>query len=338
MPNFVAKSYDSLPPSYGFDLISSTLVDLISQISSLKTEVTELKKARSENNDCSEVFSIIKDDIFDMKLILQNINCMKSAKSSDHLSKDDVNNKSLISLSQPISPILDRDCEFKNISEKLLSTNVTPSASALLKEIRNSTTPSTPSQLLEPSTRAQSQVTNLINCQDSSSDNLKIESCTFNSQNTESYSQQIGSDTIVNDCNNKLMKDGGVDNKGLKSATGKLADKGLQSAPNKLAFDFPKSSGSLKSAQKYLDLYLGNCDLDITVDIVKGHIFNKTGIKTINCEQFKLTDLSKSFKVTTFAHEREKLLNNRIWPPGIICRKFYNKNKRSHRVIYNKNY
>ena len=95
----------------------------------------------------------------------------------------------------------------------------------------------------------------------------------------------------------------------------------------------------LKSAERHLDAYIGNCDLGITVDIVKDFIFNKTGVAAVKCEQLKVNNFSKSFKITTLAHEREKLLDRNIWPQGIICKKFYkpNANKKSSRIIYNKN-
>ena len=80
----------------------------------------------------------------------------------------------------------------------------------------------------------------------------------------------------------------------------------------------------MKSAIRSADLYIGNCALEITADILSDFIKDELGINISHCEalETKYYDYN-SFKVALSASDRIKLLNSGVWPAGIICRKFY---------------
>ena len=83
--------------------------------------------------------------------------------------------------------------------------------------------------------------------------------------------------------------------------------------------------GGIKGAKRYADLYIGNCDLDVSVDSLISHVIKETGIKVHKCESLKSKSIvSKSFKISLNVNDRQKLLNPDIWPEDIVCRKFYN--------------
>ena len=81
----------------------------------------------------------------------------------------------------------------------------------------------------------------------------------------------------------------------------------------------------LKSATRYADLYVGNCELGVTSEYLKKYILDEMEISVEKCEALVTKSAySTSFKVTLNASDRIKLLSPDVWPEGIVCRKFYN--------------
>ena len=83
--------------------------------------------------------------------------------------------------------------------------------------------------------------------------------------------------------------------------------------------------GNFKSARKMADLYIGNCDENVTCEIISQYIVDEMNIKIENCVALvpKSGSSSSSFKITLNLDDRLKLLSPDVWPEGIVCRKFY---------------
>ena len=82
---------------------------------------------------------------------------------------------------------------------------------------------------------------------------------------------------------------------------------------------------ALKSAPRRADIYLGNCDLQVTSDDIKEYIHNEMNISIEKCEPLASRNPNcKSFKITLNVTDRQKLLSADVWPENIICRKFFN--------------
>ena len=89
----------------------------------------------------------------------------------------------------------------------------------------------------------------------------------------------------------------------------------------------PGMSG-LRGAVKTADLYLGNCDLSVTSEIIEDYVLKEMSIKIMKCESLKARDPNTtSFKLTLTLDDRLKLLNADVWPENIVCRKFYSFHK-----------
>ena len=81
----------------------------------------------------------------------------------------------------------------------------------------------------------------------------------------------------------------------------------------------------LKSAIRYADLYVGNCDFGVTSEALEKYISDEMNINIKKCEALVTKNgYSTSFKVTLCLTDRFKLLSSDVWPEGIVCRKFYN--------------
>ena len=74
-----------------------------------------------------------------------------------------------------------------------------------------------------------------------------------------------------------------------------------------------------------MELYVGNCSLSVTPDIIGDYILNEKGINVIDCIELESRSKHKrSFKITVNASDRDNLLDATMWPSGILCRKFRN--------------
>ena len=89
-----------------------------------------------------------------------------------------------------------------------------------------------------------------------------------------------------------------------------------------------KDNEKIKGAVKVADIYLGNCDLDVTHESISDYILKEMNIVVNKCEPLVSRNVNcKSFKVNIKLSDRQKLLAAEVLPEGIICRKFYSVRK-----------
>ena len=66
LPKFAADSFDTMPPTSGYELISTTIVSLINEISSLKDEIKTIKDFNKRNDIILDDFNHLKPDVLDI--------------------------------------------------------------------------------------------------------------------------------------------------------------------------------------------------------------------------------------------------------------------------------
>ena len=71
---FVCDSFDSMPPSSGFEIISLHLVALMDEIANLKNELKEIKDSGIRSNILIDDSTLIKNDLLQIK---ENIRDLK---------------------------------------------------------------------------------------------------------------------------------------------------------------------------------------------------------------------------------------------------------------------
>ena len=87
-----------------------------------------------------------------------------------------------------------------------------------------------------------------------------------------------------------------------------------------------KSSGSgiMRSAPKYVDIYIGNVNLGVDADVVTKYIKDETDVDINKCIALKTRNPNyTSFKISVSLNNRETLLSADVWPKGVFCRKFH---------------
>ena len=86
-----------------------------------------------------------------------------------------------------------------------------------------------------------------------------------------------------------------------------------------------KENEKLRGAVQVADIYLGNCNLEVTPESIVDYIRNEMNIEVQNCEPLESRNRNcKSFKIALKTIDRPKLLVPEVWPEGIVCRKFFN--------------
>lgn len=94
--------------------------------------------------------------------------------------------------------------------------------------------------------------------------------------------------------------------------------------------------GGLMGANRKMDLYLGRCIKETSLQTVKDHIKDICKVSIDNVEELTTKSLYyKSFKITTSYNDRQLLLNPQLWPEGVIVRKFFK--HRNYNVANNAN-
>ncbi|CAF4271066.1 unnamed protein product [Rotaria magnacalcarata] len=87
LPKFVAHGFNAFPPSSGFEIISKHILSLIDEIAALKTEVSELKNCREEQQKGMENCVDVKEDLADIKkLILMQPEIIKESNKAANTS------------------------------------------------------------------------------------------------------------------------------------------------------------------------------------------------------------------------------------------------------------
>ena len=305
LPKFVADSYNALPPSSGFEVIAGQIITLMDEISLLRTEVAALKDARLSNNNIQQENNILQEDILEIKGELRKLN---HKIIGDNIRRDSL---LLSSVETSLIPTAAKCDEYKDNntssdkSESVITTvevtSASPSAPSFSSPFQN--------ELLDrllnddgglPSAPSFSQVckTQL----EKSSDQLKDVLPQRNGLSTNKKNNDVSDDDYILVQNKKQKKNTRM----------------------RIVGNSGRASTLLKSASRSIDLYVGNCDTDVTVDMLSQYISDIINVNVKNCEQLITRyDNYNSFKVSVLINDKDKLLSASVWPDNVVCRKYF---------------
>ena len=109
------------------------------------------------------------------------------------------------------------------------------------------------------------------------------------------------------------------------SLSGRSADSSGSGKRKDVVTGQRKSTASIKGVSKTLDIYVGRCHSSTDSDSIKHYILTESEVKVIDCEIVSTADsITKAFKVTVSASDRDKLLDADLWPENICIRNFFN--------------
>ena len=291
IPKFLCNSFDGMPPSSEFELISNKLISLTEEIFELREELKVMRESNIKQNIIMDDIKQVKDDVSD---IFHSVRDLKLKFFESEIKRTSVSftDKIMHMPTMPTAPPLSQDCAFFT-PDVLKENNVLSDCSTptLLKENNNKRKLSC-NEPYSPTVKSNKN----SNIKNSSSSNLNV------NINTEPSS--------INDDGWKL-----VQNKKYKHKH-KENDRiiGRRESPGK----------KLTSAIRLYDMFIGNCSLETSENDIIDYIREEAKVTVFKCSQLSTRRNDyKCFKVSLNLMERDKLLDGNIWPKGIFCRKFY---------------
>ena len=308
LPRFVADSYASMPPVNGFDKINQHLILLSEEISSLKEEIKVLRSSETKDNIIFNDNTLIKNDLSDIKNILRDLKSkyLESEVLQNGISLNNkpvefsqsVENQSLCTPSPKKVPVFNNVPSFiVEHSDDSHGVTFTPSAPPL-------------------SQHSNLNFASIIN----SSEKFNKPDYRRNSVNKTNLMNKM-TQPILKPANNNHPPNKIIDEDGFELVISKKK-RGI--VGNKKSTTDTK----LKSAERILDIYVGNCDISTTCDTLTEYILDESSMKLKNCIELKSSHgYSKSFKISVLSNERDLLLKPEIWPNGVSVRKFFNSHK-----------
>ena len=330
LPKFVADSYDSLPPSSGFDVVAESLISLIDEISLLRKEVEFLKEKRVTDLAANRDMTMLKEDVITVKGELRKLNHKligeNIRRNSILLNTIDQNEIPLcddqegawgterkeMTLS-PISPMINSNNPENRAYGSLCESQ--PPISTVAQICTPSFSPSAP-----PASQIHEQPWMHILMNDDGGPATAPSFADVCRENSEIIHNSPAGKSRKN--TDRMSR---VDNEGFQMVEGKRKrQNNIVGAKNM------KSVGLIKGAVRSADLYIGNCDLDVSEESLTKYIEEEVGVNAINCSILVSKNVRcKSFKVELSIKDRQKVLVPEIWPEGIIVRKFYNPRNKS---------
>ena len=364
LPKFVADSFDGLPPTSGFEVISSNLIDLIDELTNLRKEVALLKQFRNEENVQNGDIMMIKEDLLAIKGEIRKIN--------HNLMNDNIRRHSLLleSMTETSRDVTSKDSRVeKNSFDVCMKScflaesendNAFPSAPPLSQLTTSfSRSPYVPHRSTEnwnshaghiqdeggsPSAPPDTDLHERFQDTEENQPNLPREPGFGDIQDIDSastaasYADMIMINTGIREIRKTTAKDFEISettSKDNRSAVTALDD-GYQLVQNKrkraaniVGSKKANGDGKLRGAVQVADIYLGNCNLDVTPELIVEYVRNEMNIVVENCQPLESRNKNcKSFKISLRSYDRPKVLVPEVWPEGIVCRKFFNPRKK----------
>ena len=342
IPKFVADTYNGMPPSAGFDVVAQAIQILIQETSDLKKEIESLKDNRNVQEVINHDSRVMQEDLMIIKGEMRKLNhkfigeeirrdsmVLNTLSSTfDHVNKTPgKTNKSDLSFgafgpSVPHSdnaPVLIDDYqndpsappasqEDFHILNRLLNDEggmpTAPSYAKMLNNSRFNTTFNATNRddIPRPLTHTKGE--------------LMDERNGTKSLTGARVKERLQTEVIHE---HAIDKDGKTDDDGYTLVMPRKRRKNIVGS---------RQTDTLKSAVRMGDLYIGNCETSVTVQLLTTYIRDEISVNIQGCEQLNSRSAhSNSFKVTLNMDDRRKLLCPDVWPEGIVCRKFFNPRK-----------
>ena len=330
LPRFVADSFSGMPPSSGFEIVAQAMQSLIQEISDLKKEIVHLKDNRLVSDVQQQNNILIQEDLLVIKGEIRKINLKLVGeeirrnslvletldRSSQGLRKQgnvaEVNNNGsthdLTTESDPAELIEDIQQSFGNTAS--LSPSAPPASQEHWSMLYDEGGPPTAPTYADVTQKSDRRTTNTLTAQRSPSVHTVTEG---HRKDTRSRPPKAVA------ARGRYRSNSSDKSDGFKLVQSRKRQKKNIIGARKLAGNIP-----LKSATRLGDLYLGNCDIEVTPESIIEYIHDITKVDIVKCDPLKSKNVHcKSFKLTMNMNDRSTLLNSDVWPEGILCRKFF---------------
>ena len=153
----------------------------------------------------------------------------------------------------------------------------------------------------------------LGNAANAAKDQTKATASTAGRKFQDSESGTAGARSLFNASGNRLKDD---DNEGWIQVRGYKRQKLITGAKS-------SSSSSFKGVQQTKDLFIGRCELSVSVEKIERYVSDEFGVNLTQCKCISHENaITRSFKITMLASETEQMLDSERWPENVQIRRF----------------
>ena len=287
LPKFLASGFMSLPPSTGFESFASVVCSLRDEITALRLEVTEVRKASEKDSKSMENVNCIIQDVAEIKLLLHS---SPNRTISNQERTADGN-----SARAGIQPQQDSDQQDSDRNENSAARSSTTAGDRLPGSYAGAVSDSAVRQNLQ---RRNVQA----------------------ARSTESYGLHLAPNEDYNDASEfrgsqPWQVQGGARRGRYNRAPARRIN---------IAGTRTTTSAGLSAAPRVLDVYVGGCGLETNVDNLSSFC-NEQGVNLQKCELLpSRAQWCRAYKISVDADAKDTVFSAEFWPEGIYVRRFFN--------------
>jgi len=287
-PKFLATNFDSLPPN-GFGQIAAVLSSLRDELFALKSEVCQLKENHERDERALEDVCSIKQDVTDIKVSIMSLKS-GCAVLKQTTGKSITASESVLGESSHGQENFSLSQPKSNNDNDCIPEVVPPLYSRALRSSK-STAVSATARVAQTLTDG----TGSLPSQDDESNRDIMISRSDEPPNDGEF-HQVRRRRPNRQRYTRINGAGQIDAGGLSAAI---------------------------QAQRNLDIFVGGCSLDSTIEDITVHCVSKNiSVKAV-CLLETRAPWYRAYKLTVTASDRDKLLVPEAWPDGIFVRKFF---------------
>lgn len=301
-PRFLAEKYSSLPPASGFLPVATMLCSMREELIAVKEEIRVLRENNSRDLKTFEDVQSVKQDISDIKILLQNTSAEKvqpQLYSSVVTQNTSATERASPSSASPLEGATG------NLS---LASNANQSTSSISL--------SSQQVLIQPQPSPAGRENHL------QPTGLRTGALSRAPGNNHLQAPGLRTEAPLRAPGRNQQQS--IINRDRPSARVRNQSGNYQRKRNSTVYgSAPARATGFQSADRVLDVFVGGCGLESDAGQIKSHC-ESSGINVKNCVNLdSRSEWSKSYKISVNLPDRDKLLDPTFWPSGIFVRKFY---------------
>ena len=326
LPRFLCDGYASMPPAAGFEVLADQMINVSTEMASVKDEISQLSTNHANSVQTREL-NEIKDELGDIKLLVRNISSASTRESINVDSSGSSQNRGSSYSGALLNNMQDSRSASRGSSRGFTSNrgyrggstetrNFSRGGHHTSRQIFNRGSTSNTSDRRQDAGTSENAVT---------SHDVGSSS---NNDETSAPSSDLGTTAVLGATDDVQGED-------YSDSTGH--GPWIMASRRRQARDVIKGtkkfSGSLIAAREYRDIYIGRCNMSVTSEIIEEYTKNEMGIDIMSCVGIsRETANVRAFRLSVYPEDYDKVLDASMWPENVHVRAFF---KRAYKNFNN---
>ena len=341
LPSFVVNNYMSLPPNAGFEGLASVMCSLRDELASLRSEVSELRKFNEKDaRALGNVESIIQD-VSEIKTLIQHISSSNNAGSYVRPTR--------------VNEIIQEHAQAQNLTQNSVhqdENEIHQQGAELQQNVSSAENMANQAseEFSAPEINPTSQVQLYSQAVQSSPNGPTTGRAEVAQQSGSGFSHAIrggrngsrrggydGAGPAGGGRGGFMVRGRGVSHGSASNGNFRGVNRQSNNRVPRSIHGTNTNVTRITSAQRMLDLFVSGCSLNTN----EGDITSLCDSNDIAVESCTILDTRRQwcrcFKLTIAANDRDKLMNEEIWPMGIYVQKYFSPRRSAQGSQMNQN-